>query len=136
VHDGWWISNSQFLTDSCGGPDVYDYSRSMNEVATRGVARFNRMVQPADVLFAATQVITVSKRFAELYARCGVRKPIVIEYGRPALPFEPRSISATGRVRLAHIGGASLHKGYNLVMAAIRMSRFKNLEAREAEASR
>jgi glycosyltransferase involved in cell wall biosynthesis len=128
VHDGWWISDTQFLVDSCGSLDVYDYAAPMAELATRGVNRFNRMARLAEILSEAKEVIAVSRCFAELYERCGVRKLTVVENGVPSMTFGSRSVSPRGKVRLAHVGGVSLHKGYNLLKAAVMLSRFNNLE--------
>jgi glycosyltransferase involved in cell wall biosynthesis len=70
----------------------------------------------------------VSGRFAALYERCGLQRLRVIENGVPAIPFGSRSPSPSGRVRLAHVGGVSLHKGYNVLKAAVMVSAFTNLE--------
>jgi glycosyltransferase involved in cell wall biosynthesis len=128
VHDGWWISARQFLIDSCGVLDLYDYIEPMAELARHGADRFIRMTHCAEALAGAAKVLAVSERFAELYQRCGVRNVVVTENGVPSVSMTPRSASPQGRVRLAHIGGVSLHKGYNLFKAAIMLSRFSNLE--------
>jgi glycosyltransferase involved in cell wall biosynthesis/tetratricopeptide (TPR) repeat protein len=128
VHDGWWISDRQFLVDSCGAFDVYDYAAPMAELARHGVDRFSRMARLTETLSEAAGVIAVSERFAALYERCGLQSLMVIENGVPALPFGSRSPSASGRVRLAHVGGVSLHKGYNVLKAAVMGSAFTNLE--------
>ena len=128
VHDGWWISDTQFLVDSCGVLDLYDYTEPMAELARHGARRFIRMTHCADALTGAAKVLAVSRRFAELYERCGVQNVAVVENGVPAMTMTPRSVSPQGRVRLAHVGGVSLHKGYNVFKAAVMLSRFSNLE--------
>jgi glycosyltransferase involved in cell wall biosynthesis/tetratricopeptide (TPR) repeat protein len=128
VHDGWWISDTQFLVDKCGALDRYDYTDPMAELARHGANRFIRMTHCAEALSGAAKVLAVSERFAELYRRCGVQNVTVIENGVPAVALTPRSPSPQGRVRLAHVGGVSLHKGYNVFKAAVMLSRFKNLE--------
>jgi glycosyltransferase involved in cell wall biosynthesis len=128
VHDGWWISDTQFLVDDCGGLDLYDYTRPTAELARHGVERFSRMAQLEDILCEAAEVMTVSRRFADLHERCGVRRMRVIENGLPSMTFGARSVSPHGRVRLAHIGGVSLHKGFNLLKAAVMLGGFRNLE--------
>jgi glycosyltransferase involved in cell wall biosynthesis/tetratricopeptide (TPR) repeat protein len=128
VHDGWWISDTQFLVDSCGELDLYDYAEPMAELARHGANRFIRMTHCAEALSGAVKVLAVSRRFAELYERCGVHNVAVTENGVPAMALTPRSVSPQGRVRLAHVGGVSLHKGYNVFKAAVMLSRFQNLE--------
>ena len=128
VHDGWWISDTQFLVDSCGALDLYDYTEPMAELARHGANRFIRMTHCAEALSGAAKVLAVSERFAELYERCGVRNVAVIKNGVPSVALTPRSASPQGRVRLAHVGGVSLHKGYNVFKAAVMLSHFENLE--------
>ena len=128
VHDGWWISDKQFLVDSCGALDLYDYTEPMAELARHGARRFIRMTHCAEALSGAVKVFAVSSRFGELYERCGVQNVAVTENGVPAVTVTPRSVSPAGRVRLAHVGGVSLHKGYNVFKAAVMQSRFENLE--------
>ncbi len=128
VHDGWWMSDTQFLVDSCGLLDLYDYAEPMAALARHGADRFVRMTHCAEALSGATKVLAVSERFAELYERCGVQNVAVTKNGVPPVTVTPRSVSPAGRVRLAHVGGVSLHKGYNVFKAAVMLSRFKNLE--------
>jgi glycosyltransferase involved in cell wall biosynthesis len=128
VHDGWWISDTQFLVDSCGALDLYDYTEPMAELARHGAKRFIRMTHCAEALTGAAKVLAVSERFAALYERCGVQNVAVTENGVPSMAMIPRSVSPQGRVRLAHVGGVSLHKGYNVFKAAVMLSQFKNLE--------
>jgi glycosyltransferase involved in cell wall biosynthesis/tetratricopeptide (TPR) repeat protein len=128
VHDGWWISDTQFLVDSCGALDVYDYAAPMAELARHGVDRFSRMTRLTETLSEAAGVLAVSESFAALYERCGLPRLRVIENGVPAITFAARSPSPSGRVRLAHVGGVSLHKGYNVLKAAVMGAAFTNLE--------
>jgi glycosyltransferase involved in cell wall biosynthesis/tetratricopeptide (TPR) repeat protein len=128
VHDGWWISDTQFLIDSCGALDLYDYAEPMAALARRGANRFIRMTHCAETLSGAARVLAVSNQFAELYERCGVRNVAVTENGLPSVVMRARSRSPNGKVRLAHVGGVSLHKGYNVFKAAVMLSRFENLE--------
>jgi glycosyltransferase involved in cell wall biosynthesis len=86
------------------------------------------MTHCTEALSAAAKVLAVSKPFAELYERCGVQNVAVTENGVPSVTLSPRSASPHGRVRLAHLGGVSLHKGYNVFKAAVMLSRFQNLE--------
>ncbi len=125
VHDGWWISDAQFLVNGCGALELYDYREPMAELARFGGNRFIRMNRLAGALSGASRVLAVSEPFAELYRRCGVENVGVVANGLPSVAMSPRSVSPRGKVRLAHIGGVSLHKGYNVFKAAVTMSAFE-----------
>lgn len=122
AHDAWWISPNQFVIDQKGRSDLYDYS---TEAGVTLPARA-RALKPA--LFGAKAVLPVSKSFAHLYRTSHVPNVIAVENGVSPLPFRPRYPSASGRVRLAHIGGISLHKGYPHVRNALLANDFRNLE--------
>jgi glycosyltransferase involved in cell wall biosynthesis/tetratricopeptide (TPR) repeat protein len=128
VHDGWWISDTQFLVNGCGALELYNYREPMAELARSGTDRFLRMNRLAGALSGAIRILAVSEPFAELYRRCGVENVGVAANGLPSVAMSPRSASPRGKVRLAHIGGVSLHKGYNVFKAAVTMSAFENLE--------
>jgi len=128
VHDGWWISDHQFLVDESGSVSLYDYRKPLQEAAKHGGGRLSRMQLFRHVIDGAAEVLTVSAPFAALYERTGLRRPRVIENGLAPIAFQPRSPSPSGRVRLAHIGGMGLHKGYPLVQAALTDGQFHHLD--------
>lgn len=128
VHDGWWVSDHQFVIDETGEPCLYDYRNLLQEASQHGVQRLSRMQLLSRVIAGAEELLTVSAPFADLYESTGLRRPMVIENGLTPVNFKPRTVSAEGRVRLAHIGGIGLHKGYPLVQAAFISSPFRNLE--------
>lgn len=128
AHDGWWISDEQFLVDEAGGFTLYDYRNPLQEAARHGGERLARMQLLRRVIDGAAEFLTVSAPFAALHEKAGLRRPRVIENGLPPIVFQPRSPSPSGRVRLAHIGGIGLHKGYPLVQAALIGESFAHLE--------
>jgi glycosyltransferase involved in cell wall biosynthesis/tetratricopeptide (TPR) repeat protein len=127
VHDGWWISDQQFLVDDYGIEQRYDFTDPLSEFRRGGRERFERMKLKQEYLLAAQRVLAVSKPFADIYRRSGFDNVSVIENGVSPLEFLPKRPSPDGRVRLAHIGGANAHKGYNLIRAALFRGDFKNL---------
>lgn len=127
VHDGWWISGSQFLLDANCKPCHYNYVNPVQQLTAGGPESLYRMQCLAAHLMAAEKVLAVSESFAEIYRACGFLNVETVENGVSPLPFLPRSPSPDGKVRLAHIGGAAPHKGFNLLKAALLTSQFDNL---------
>ena len=127
VHDGWWISEWQFLVDDFGVVRTFDYADPLNELRHGNAKRLERMKVKQACLAAAERVLAVSEPFAKIYRDCGFTNVIAIANGVSDLITLPRRASPDGRVRLAHIGGASFHKGYHLVRAALCQGAYSNL---------
>jgi glycosyltransferase involved in cell wall biosynthesis/tetratricopeptide (TPR) repeat protein len=127
VHDGWWISDAQFLVDEFGRPTPYAFADPVQELRRGNAARLERMKIKQASLAAAARVLAVSEPFAALYRACGFTNVITIANGVPDLAALPRLPSPDGRVRMAHIGGTGFHKGYHLVRAALSQGAFPNL---------
>ncbi len=127
VHDGWWISDKQFLVDDFGVPERYDYADPLKELRRGDGHRLERMKMKQTYLQGASRVLAVSEPFTQIYRSCGFANVVTVANGVSKLKVLPRVPSPDGRVRLAHIGGASLHKGYNLVRAALFRGAFPNL---------
>lgn len=133
IHDAWWISDHQFLVDQNGV--VYPHGHPDAEVPyglPTGVtleASVERRDYLKSLLRDAQSVLPVSEAFAEIYRRNGVSNVTVNRNGVPPRQWLPRVASESGRVRLAHIGGMSVHKGYDLFREALAGSGFENLEA-------
>ena len=127
VHDGWWISHSQFLLDENNRLSLYNFADPILELEKNGLRRFQRMQTLAASLRAADRVLAVSKPFAQIYIDCGFNNISVVENGVSNFQVLSR-IPSDGKVRLSHIGGMSFHKGFHLLKAALCRSNFKNLE--------
>ncbi|MEL6113162.1 MAG: glycosyltransferase, partial [Pseudomonadota bacterium] len=134
AHDGWWISDSQFLVDENDEIDLYTHenperSKSDQKSDADSAPMNDRQRAIRKDLFSARHILAVSDPFADIYRSTGLDHTITVENGVSQLPPVPRTPSASGRVRLAHIGGVSRHKGFHLVKHAL-MSRpdFTNLE--------
>lgn len=128
AHDGWWISNDQFLVDRRDQITLYDYTLSAIERTQQFNAKaFRRMSVLEEPLKQARMVLPVSEPFATLYRMAGVENIRTIGNGVSRLPERHRTTATDGRIRLAHIGGASRHKGYHLVRQALWCGDFRNL---------
>lgn len=129
AHDGWWVSDYQFLFDENArqrwpGDEIYKGGRP-------GVAlseTLGRLAHLREALDGAEIVTAPSRSFADLYRQAGFSKTIAVSNGSPGLSLVPRRPSSSGRVRLGHIGDTSPHKGFDLVEAALRRGKFRNLE--------
>ncbi|MCJ2081843.1 glycosyltransferase [Methylobacterium sp. J-090] len=129
VHDAWWISDFQFLTDADGlvrppSPDPLVDATDPDHGPTASIARRRRLNR---VLDSAAAIVAVSETFADLYRRAGFPRTIAIPNGVPRLAPAVRLPNRTGRVRLGHIGGRSMHKGATLIETVLKAERFENL---------
>ncbi|WP_284948323.1 glycosyltransferase [Acidisoma cladoniae] len=127
VHDAWWISKSQFLLDKDNNYSIYNPRQSLSEIKTHGVEHHVRMQELLTILSSADRVLAVSSSFAKLYSDYGLSNVIAVENGVSKLSVLPRN-RETLAVRIAHIGGKSFHKGYNIIKLALSESHFENIE--------
>ena len=128
VHDGWWISHNQFLLDNDNRYSVYDLEDPVGQLLEYGAGRFGRMKELRFVLDNAKQVLAVSSPFARVYRDLGFTNVRVVENGVSDLPVLKRASFDTTKVRLAHIGGRSFHKGFNHLRAALSDLKCHNIE--------
>ena len=128
-HDAWWVSDWHFLNDHrsrlrepgerypTDGPNGVSMGESIDRL---------RELKP--LLDGAAEILAVSKAFTALYRACGFERTRCVANGVPPLALAPRRPGASGKVRLAHVGSMTKFKGYHLLEAALRQSRFANLE--------
>lgn len=126
MHDGWWISPRQFLTNGNREVETYDFSgkASLDTYVSDGYVRARTLLR---CIKGAARVLTVSQPFGELCRGVGLDRIEVVENGVSRLPEVHRIASPTGRVRLGFIGGLADHKGYGLIRNVIINEPFKNL---------
>jgi glycosyltransferase involved in cell wall biosynthesis len=116
AHDGWWISDHQFLIDQAGVP-VY-------ESGTWGDVR--RLERLKSVLNRGRATIAVSQSQARLYSSRGINNVITIANGSETLA-EVDAAPSEGPVWLGLLGGLGLPKGSLLLEEALRRRRYANL---------
>jgi glycosyltransferase involved in cell wall biosynthesis len=127
VHDGYWISDFQFIVDENNTPCLYDYADPLSVMAKRGKSAYERMMQLRTPLFGAAKTLAVSEKFAELHRQCGVPNVVTIANGISDLLPVTRTPSADRRVNLALIGGANRYKGFDLIKSAVSSTKFSQL---------
>ncbi|MFY8150435.1 MAG: glycosyltransferase [Prochlorococcaceae cyanobacterium] len=134
LHDAWWLSPLQFLTTPEGKPvDLQDplghepASARKDQVALeKAIERRNDL---ADILAGASARLAVSPSFADLYRRAGIAGVTVLENDwTPMSPVSRSPKRSTGPLRLCHVGGMAVHKGYAVLRAALLQSTQPGLE--------
>lgn len=131
AHDAWWISDYQFLVDPKG--NVVDMNQSDLAVLSRQTKDLGRTLQRQSFLRkqlnGAKSVLAVSEAFAEIYRINGFTNVSAVRNGVMPHAWVPRTVSVSGKVRIAHIGGMSAHKGYDLFRKALASHDYQNIEA-------
>jgi glycosyltransferase involved in cell wall biosynthesis len=131
AHDAWWISDFQFLVDESGKlcdlrqNDIGVLISQSKDIAST----LSRQSYLRDIIDGAQAVLPVSSAFAEIYIKNDISNIQVVRNGVMPHIWFTRSKSTHGRVRIAHIGGMSNHKGYHLFCAALASHNFENIEA-------
>lgn len=121
LHDGWWISPNQFLLNAEGVSETVDFNDTSGPMPERAqIAR--RCITDASACLA------VSEPFAQLHRDLGLSNVQALSNGVSSLPTRILQPGPPGRVRLGLIGGASRHKGYDILRAALTSHAFKNLD--------
>ncbi|MDJ0554511.1 MAG: tetratricopeptide repeat protein [Microcoleaceae cyanobacterium MO_207.B10] len=130
IHDAWWISDHQFLVNEDGVECNLQQNDPLvviqdTDNVTESIRRRQYLRQR---LNQASAVLAVSETFAELYRYNGFFQTKSNRNGIMPRTKLPRKPSASGRVRLAHIGGITAHKGYFLLKEAIELAKPSNIE--------
>ncbi|TCP74189.1 glycosyltransferase involved in cell wall biosynthesis [Rhizobium sp. PP-CC-2G-626] len=135
VHDGWWISDKQFLLGQNDRIKLYKYQTAAEMVVGHSHTASPRAAHLRKALFGAHNVLSISDAFTAIYRQAGVPNLITISNGVPTVTALTKNPSKNGCVRLAHIGGMERHKGFHLVKYALMSSAFQNLELLVIDAS-
>lgn len=121
LHDGWWISPNQFLIGADGTAETYDFHGHPSQMPER-VQIARRAITDVAACLA------VSEPFAQLHRDIGLSNVQALPNGVSSLPDRIAQPGTPGRVRLGLIGGASRHKGYDILRAAVTAQPFANLD--------
>lgn len=125
MHDAWWMSPEQFLvsksgkiidpSDPCGHFDVEPNEDEIQEAMERRELLFG-------ILQNARQRIAVSKIFANICQKAGIED---VSYKENKVTSMINSLTSTKEFKppynVCHIGGMSLHKGFQLLRNAINL---------------
>ncbi|MBO0905056.1 glycosyltransferase [Jiella sonneratiae] len=127
VHDGWWISDEQFLLGKDDRIDLYDHGNPASQLGRVPAEQFATRMQLRECLLGAEKVLAVSNAFAEVYRSTGIPNVVAVPNGGSEIVPLPRIPSPDGKVRLGFIGGLARHKGYHLIQRALLSGGFENL---------
>lgn len=120
LHDGWWSSPNQFIVGPDDTPELYDFKA--------GAAQPERVQIAHRALTDASACLAVSEPFAALHRDIGLTHVTALPNGVSSLPKRIAQPHDKTRVRLAHIGGASRHKGFDLLRTALTARAYRNLD--------
>lgn len=116
VHDGWWISDCQFLIENNGVP-VYE---SGNWGDPRRLERLRL------ALLRAKATVAVSRSQEQLYRQRGISNVVTISNGSDILPGVAPAPSE-GPVWLGLMGGLGMAKGADLLHQVLASRHYRNL---------
>ncbi|MDP2902432.1 MAG: glycosyltransferase [Methylovulum sp.] len=133
THDAWWISDYQFLVDADNKvypeahPDPYeDYIPPSFTTLSDSI---ERILYLKDLLHKASDVLTVSHSFADIYRKNELAQIRVNKNGlSESIVWQPKDTQYTDKVVCGHVGGMAEHKGYFLLKKAITKLQPKNIE--------
>jgi len=125
MHDGWWISDRQFLLNDAGEIETYDYRAPGKASALFGEKAMKRQALLQKALNGAARLLTVSRTFADVLAEAGLEDVDVSTNGVSDVPALPKI--ASDKVTLGYLAGAAHYKGYHLMRATIMKGNFDKI---------
>ena len=129
VHDAWWVSDYHFLVDQRGV--LHEPFQPIPSYPPPPVSigqSLDRRRYLQSLLLASQEILSVSEAFTRIYQDCGYLRTRTVANGTPPLAYAKRSSSMTSKVRLAHIGSMTHHKGYFLLKEVLTSSNYCNIE--------
>jgi glycosyltransferase involved in cell wall biosynthesis len=126
MHDGWWISDRQFLINEAGEIELYDYTNIDLTRYRFGQAAVERQQTLLPLLEGAGQLLTVSDTFRNVIASASVKEVEVIGNGVSPISSLPKTQNE--RVVLGYLAGLAHYKGYEHLRAAFERGDYANIE--------
>ena len=125
MHDAWWFCHEQFLVSNAGRVihpsdplGHFDFEPNEEEVE-EALKRRERLFE---ILKNARQRIAVSKSFTEICESAGIENVITKENRFKSMTNSSAAIKSFEQpYNICHIGGMSLHKGYQILRNAVRL---------------
>jgi glycosyltransferase involved in cell wall biosynthesis len=125
-HDAWWLSPELFLVSPSGRlidpSDPFDHIDGQPTDIERVVALQRRAIL-LDILRDAKELVAVSNSCQRLYQMAGIDDVLVKENQPTSMAREDivHFPAEHGTIRICHIGGMALHKGYHILREAVHM---------------
>lgn len=129
IHDGWWVSDYNFLTDVTGAPVEPEEALPSRPPFGKSIGRsLERRRRLRILLERSAAILGVSDAFTEIMHRSGYPATRSVPNGVPAMERVRKTRSPNGKIRLVQVSGETHHKGFHLVQAVFKQGRFANLE--------
>ncbi len=130
LHDGWWLSRYLFLMDDKGNPiDPSDPFSGSNVEQDDMLWLLERKTRMYACLHDAHRVLAVSGKFRQLHEESAISARFATnENGLELFDILDRKPHTRTAVRIAHIGGMSHHKGFDLLREAVIQGNFSQLD--------
>ena len=125
MHDGWWISDYQFLLDRTGEVQTYDYKNIETTRARFDDVACERQEILANALEGASLLLTVSPEFRAVVEQSGLENIEVIQNGVSAL--ERLKKSKSDKLNIGYLAGISHSKGYYNLRSVLTKRDYKNI---------
>ena len=125
MHDGWWISDRQFLVNELGEVETYNYNDAEDTLERLGEKALKRMNALKPALEGASKLLTVSETFRTIVEESGLQNVGVIQNGVSPMAVLPKP--RADKITLGYLAGAAHYKGYHFMRAAITKGQFDNL---------
>jgi glycosyltransferase involved in cell wall biosynthesis len=133
IHDAWWISDYQFLTDKNnkvypeGHPDIFEKIDLPENVSLE--QSIKRRSHLKNLLMQSNSVLVVSETFKNIYHKNGIINAITNKNGiSNSVHWQTKETEYTEKVICALIGGMSPHKGFDIFREAVNQFNGSNLE--------
>lgn len=117
MHDGWWISDRQFLVNETGEIEAYNYADVAETERGLGRGATTRMEALLPALEGASRLLTVSNKFAGIVRAAGLDRITTLENG--ASPIEVLPKKGSDKPVIGYLAGAAHFKGYHLLKATL-----------------
>lgn len=125
MHDGWWISDRQFLVNDAGEIETYDYSDPAKTNEAFGALAVERQGALKTVLDGAARLLTVSSSFKRVLASAGLENVDVTPNG--VSPIDELDKQPSRKVTLGYLAGIAHYKGFHAMRAAFMRGAYENV---------
>ncbi|WP_413992039.1 glycosyltransferase [Labrys okinawensis] len=129
IHDGWWVSDYNFLTAPTG--EAVQPEEPLPAIPPHGKSighSLERRRRLRSLLEGSIAILGVSDAFTAIMHAAGYPSTRSVPNGTPHMERVPKSRSENGRVRMLQVSGQTHHKGFHLIQGAFKQGRFANLE--------
>ncbi|MEM5518914.1 glycosyltransferase family 4 protein [Henriciella sp. AS95] len=117
MHDGWWISDRQFLVNEAGDIETYDYRDPDKTEAVFGSDAVKRQQALWQALDGAARILTVSETFQQVIEQhAGLKGVIAIPNG--SRPMRALKKKPSEKLMIGYLAGIAHYKGYHQMRAA------------------